>query len=174
MTDQERLQREVDEVYGRELQRELEDPERLRELYGATWVDGPWRDRARAITDLAAAMLKCEIVQVNLVTDREQICIASYERGKEGAVDVKVSYCQHVVASKSLLVISDAVIHRLVKDSPLVEEYRSYLGIPLTWRDRVLGALCIADHEPRDWTPMEVHVATQLAATLMSTAGWQT
>ena len=166
-----RLQEVVDEVYMKELHRELEDPERLRELYGAPWVDGAWRDRARQIATLAKQMIGAELAEVNLVSDHTMMCIASAD-GDERDIDANSSYCQYVVATKAAVIIHDAQITRFVQDNPTARTLRSYVGIPLTHRGRVLGALCVADREPRNWTVVEVHLLTQLATTLLSSEGW--
>ena len=160
---------EVD-TYRDTLARRLGDPARLRAVRSAADDDG-WRERARTIADLAAQMLKTELAEVNLVTDREMHCIAS-ATGNERTVAVERSYCQHVVGTGESVVVYESREHALVRDSPTAPRLHCYLGIPLTHRGQVLGALCVAGSEPRDWTELEVLLLTELTETLLAQDGW--
>nr|WP_245241045.1 SpoIIE family protein phosphatase [Streptomyces spiramenti] len=47
----------------------------------------------------------------------------------------------------------------------LTPEVQAYAGVPLTDRaGRVLGALCALDNRPREWSPRELSLLTELAA----------
>lgn len=158
------------DTYRDTLAQQLRDPERLRAVRSVQ-EDEQWRTRAKTIASLAAQMLKTEIAEVNLVTDREMHCIASAD-DDERSVAVERSYCQHVVGTGGAVVVYESREHALVRDSPTAERLHCYLGIPLTHRGQVLGALCVAGSEPRDWTELEIMLLTELTEALLAEAGW--
>ena len=158
------------DAYRESLARRLQDPGRLRAVRTAQG-DQPWRERAKMIADLASQMLSTDIAEVNLITDTHMHCVASAE-DDERAVEVEVSFCQHVVGTGEAVVVYESAEHALLRDNLTAERLRSYLGIPLTHRGQVLGALCVAGHEPRDWTELEVLLLTELTGALLAQAGW--
>ncbi len=82
------------------------------------------------------------------------------------ATPLSHSLCQHVVASGESLVIRDARTDPLVQESPAVGELGviAYAGMPLTDDDgNVLACLCAIDTEPRNWTPSELRLLSDLA-----------
>ncbi len=81
------------------------------------------------------------------------------------------SFCQHVVTSREPLVITDARLEPLVEDSLAIPDLGviAYAGIPLVDVDGdVIGSLCAIDHEPHEWTALEIAVLTDLAAACSS------
>ncbi|MGB3669211.1 MAG: HAMP domain-containing sensor histidine kinase, partial [Phormidesmis sp.] len=77
------------------------------------------------------------------------------------------SFCQHVVSTAEPLVVADARLHPLVKDNLAIAELGviAYLGIPLTVSEGpVLGALCVIDTQPREWTSRDIETLKELAA----------
>jgi GAF domain-containing protein len=63
-------------------------------------------------------------------------------------------------------VIPDTRRDRLACDNEflLALGVAAYLAIPLIVSGQVLGSLCVADRQPRDWTPDQVAALTDLAA----------
>ncbi|GAB2476166.1 GAF domain-containing SpoIIE family protein phosphatase [Jatrophihabitans fulvus] len=77
------------------------------------------------------------------------------------------SFCQYVVASDEPLVVRDARTDPRVAGNLAITEIGvvAYAGVPLRdIGDRVVGSLCAIDDNPRDWTPRELHLLTELAA----------
>jgi len=77
------------------------------------------------------------------------------------------SFCQHVVATAEPLVVVDARLDPLVRDSLAIDDLRvvGYAGMPLTDADgHVLGSLCVIDHQPRRWAEAELDLLSDLAA----------
>ena len=67
------------------------------------------------------------------------------------------SLCQHVMVARQPLAIGDTGRDALARDNPLVRELglAAYLGVPLIDASGyALGSLCVADHRPREWTPI--------------------
>ena len=76
------------------------------------------------------------------------------------------SFCRHVVERRGPLAVTDARTDARFSDNPAVEELGvvAYLGVPLATEDGdVLGALCVIDHAPREWTAQEARTLTDLA-----------
>ena len=81
------------------------------------------------------------------------------------------SFCRHVVASATPLVVEDARRHPLVRTSPAIRElgWIAYAGVPLTMADgRTVGALCVVDALPRIWSPRDVALLEDLAASVVT------
>jgi GAF domain-containing protein len=81
------------------------------------------------------------------------------------------SFCQHAVARREPLVVSDArevpelLNNRAIQDMGVI----AYLGIPLITREGyAVGTLCVIDHEPRAWTRDQVDLLKDLAASVVT------
>ncbi len=63
------------------------------------------------------------------------------------------------------LVVSDILETQYAESDPYVKRYnlRSYLGHPVRLQDKAIGALCIVDIKPRDFSLQEVETITTLA-----------
>jgi signal transduction histidine kinase len=78
------------------------------------------------------------------------------------------SICNLVLdANEEALVIPDLGQHPTFKDHPMVSGppfFRSYLGVPLkTTEGVIIGAICVADSESRDFNGDDIRTLTQLA-----------
>lgn len=76
------------------------------------------------------------------------------------------SFCQHVVAARQPLVISDAREDPRVADNLAIRDLGviAYAGHPITdHTGEVVGSLCAIGHEPREWQPHELDVLRDLA-----------
>jgi len=81
------------------------------------------------------------------------------------------SFCQHVVTSGRPLVVVDARLDERVRDNLAIRDMRviAYAGMPLTdAHGRVVGSLCAIDHEPREFTALELQNLRDLAAACSS------
>ena len=84
---------------------------------------------------------------------------------------LSLSFCRHVVASGAPLVVEDARRHPLVRTNPAIRElgWIAYAGVPLTQGDgRTVGALCVVDTLPRIWSPRDVALLEDLAASIVT------
>jgi len=77
------------------------------------------------------------------------------------------TFCHYAIQSSVPLVIDDAAAHPIYRSIPTVKTLgvRAYLGIPLvTENGQAIGSFCAIDNKPRRWTPTEIDVLTELAA----------
>ncbi len=71
-----------------------------------------------------------------------------------------------MVALNEPLVIPDARKHPTFRDNPAIRELGivAYCGVPLTTLGFSLGAFCVVDEEPRNWSYDEVQTLRELAS----------
>ena len=93
-------------------------------------------------------------------------------KATEGLGDLKEtprswSFCSDAVADGAVLVVNDASRHPRYADNPLVAGQpgiRAYAGVPFIGRDGLpLGALCVADTTPRDFSARALALLEGLA-----------
>jgi diguanylate cyclase (GGDEF)-like protein/PAS domain S-box-containing protein len=125
----------------------------------------PELDRVAATV---AWLLDVQIGLVSLVTG-DALVMAAIDGASFEAREAPVSssFCQHTVALRRPLLIGDARVHPLVRDSPGIAEFGvlAYAGIPLIDDDgHALGSLCALDMQPRAWSPDDITVLDRLAA----------
>ena len=123
------------------------------------------------LTALAATLLDVRHAQVSLL-GADQHVASSYGPGSaEGPTPVVDSLCTVTVRSGGPLPVSDAAADDRVRTLPPVTSgaVRAYLGVPLVDSDGlVLGALCVFDPEPREWTAEQVGVLGELAPAVVA------
>jgi PAS domain S-box-containing protein len=148
----------------------VRDPLRLESLRTTGLLDTPAEEAFDRFGRLASRMLNTPIALVSLVdADRQYFksCLGLAEpwsRWRE--TPLSHSYCQHVVATRTALMIEDARTHALTAGSLAINDLGaiSYLGVPLTLRGHVLGSFCVIDKAPRRWTAEDVETVDALAA----------
>ncbi|RJK94270.1 SpoIIE family protein phosphatase [Vallicoccus soli] len=130
----------------------------------------PALDRLSA---LAARLLGTTAAQVSLVADVQTVAggsgLAPGAVGSEGPREE--SLCTVTAVSGAPLVVPDAVADARVRDLPPVTSGRvgSYLGVPLTSSaGDLVGAMCAFDRRPRTWSPADVALLEQLAASAVA------
>ena len=124
------------------------------------------------LTELAASVLGAPVALVSIVEkdwDRQfftsQIGLPSpWDAYRQ--TPLSHSFCQHVVADGEPLVVVDARTNPRVKDNLAIPELNviAYLGVPVRGPDHApLGALCVIDSKPRDWSADDVKMLSRLA-----------
>lgn len=81
------------------------------------------------------------------------------------------SFCRHVVATGAPLIVEDARRHPIVRANPAIRElgWIAYAGVPLATSDgAIAGALAVADSMPRLWSPRDVALLEDLAASVVT------
>jgi diguanylate cyclase (GGDEF)-like protein len=126
-------------------------------------------------TSLVCDLLDVPISLISLI-DRDRQFFKS-ARGLSGpwaeARETPLSHalCQYPVATGEPFVVSDAHADRRVADNLAVRDMAvvAYAGFPLVLADgHAAGALCAIDHVPREWSPRELRILSDLAAAVGS------
>ncbi len=148
----------------------LSDPKRLAALARTGMLSTEAEAAFDRFTRIAARMLGVPTAVVSLIDDKRQYfksALGLGELGEQGGVPLSHSFCQYAVTSEKPLVVADARQHPWLKDHLSTVELGvvAYAGVPLiTSDDSVLGALCVVQPEPRQWTDDEVATLRDLAS----------
>ncbi|MFN8608979.1 MAG: ATP-binding protein [Vulcanimicrobiota bacterium] len=160
----------------------VQNSQRLRTLQQTGLLDSLPEEAYDRFVRLAADLIGVPIAKVSLVDSHRQF-FKSAVGLKEPLASLRetsldYSFCQHVVNQRGALTIEDARHHQLVKDSPAIAENNviAYLGVPLSVSGEVIGALCVIDSRPRQWTSEQLRILEDLAAALNTELAlrWQT
>ena len=138
-----------------------------------TLLDSPPEEAFDRLTRLASRLLGAPVALVTLVGDDRAFFKSAIGLPEPWATrrstPLSYSFCRHVVATGAPLVVEDARRHPLVRGNPAVRELRwiAYAGVPLTVNGGPpVGALCVVDHLPRMWSPRDLTLLADLAASV--------
>jgi len=125
-----------------------------------------------AITSLATNLFEVPVALISIIDDenhqqffKSQIGLAEPWASKK-CTPLTHSFCQYVREFGKPLIVKDATKHDLVKSNLAIPELNviSYLGAPVYGDvNQPIGALCIIDSPPRDWTEKDVELLMKLA-----------
>ena len=124
------------------------------------------------LTALASQVLDAPVSLVSIVEfDRDRQYFKSHSGlpepfASDRQTPLSYSFCQHVVRNNAALVVNDAMRHPLVKDNLAIPALGvlSYLGMPVHQPDNTpVGALCVIDNRPRQWSNREVATMQRIA-----------
>ena len=79
------------------------------------------------------------------------------------------SFCQHAVAAREPLLVSDAREHDVLRTNLAIRDMGviAYAGIPLIdGEGHALGTLCVIDSQPRHWTTHQIQLHSDIAASV--------
>ena len=148
--------------------------ERLKEIARLKLATTEKDDVLQDLVKDTAEKMHLPTALVCVVLNDAQHFLASYGLtgwvGTTQGSPVEWSFCQHVVKDKQPLVVPNAPEHPRVKDSPMVkhEGIRCYAGVPLTSdRGHVVGTLCVAGGERRDFSAQDLELLKSLAKQVM-------
>lgn len=111
------------------------------------------------------------VALVSIVEDDRQVFPGaeglppSYQRSRQ--TPLSHSFCQYVVADEEPLVLTDARLDPRLRDNCAIDDLEviAYAGWPIRdQHQRVIGSLAAIDSEPRAWTPHELAMLEDLAA----------
>jgi len=153
----------------------LHNPERIAALRTTALLDSPPEEAFDRLTRLAGSILNTPVSLVSLVDNDRQFFKSQFGLPEPWAsrreTPLTHSFCQHVVANGSPLVVTDARKHPLLAQNLAIKDLQvvAYLGIPLTSPDgHILGSICAIDSKPRDWNEREVNILKELAVSVMT------
>jgi PAS domain S-box-containing protein len=138
-------------------------------------LDSPPEEAFDRLTRLASRLLGAPIALVTLVGDDRAFFKSAMGLPEPWATrrgtPLSHSFCHHVVTTGAPLVVEDARRHPLVRGNPAVRELRwiAYAGVPLVLDGGpAVGALCVVDHLPRIWSPRDLALLADLAASVVT------
>jgi hypothetical protein len=154
-----------------EVAQALAEPGRLAALQAAALLDSPPDESFDRLTRLAAKLVNAPVALVSAVDRERQFfksCLGLPEPwATRRETPLSHSFCQHVVAAREPVIVSDARKDERLLDNLAIRDLGviAYLGVPLITRDgHAIGTLCVIDHEPRMWTSDEISLVKDVAA----------
>jgi GAF domain-containing protein len=153
----------------------VRSPARLAALRALDLLDTPAEESFDRLASLAGRLLKTPVALVSLVDSDRQFfksCLGLPEPWNSWRqTPLSHSFCQHVAATAEPLIVSDARLDPVMKENLAVRDLGvvAYLGVPLVSpQGQALGSFCVIDSVPRQWTPDDVYVVSELARSVMS------
>jgi PAS domain S-box-containing protein len=152
----------------------LLDPGRLAALRQTNLLDTPAEEAFDRLVRQAAGVLEVPVALVSLIDEDRQVFKAFVGLPELWAsvrqLALSQSLCQHLLVTRQPLVIPDTRRDPLARDNEFILALgvAAYLGIPLIVSGQVLGSLCVADRQRRDWTAEQVAALTELAGLVMT------
>jgi GAF domain-containing protein len=153
----------------------LAEPGRLAALHAAALLDSPPDESFDRLARLAAKVVNAPVALVSGVDrDRQYFksCLGLPEPwATRRETPLSHSFCQHVVAAREPVIVSDARKDERLLDNLAIRDLGviAYLGVPLITRERhAVGTLCVIDHEPRIWTSDEISLVKDIAAAVVT------
>lgn len=127
----------------------------------------------RDVVQRAARMMGTTFAELNVMTDTQQITLASADtgigvRGPDDTIPCEEGWCQHVVGLGRELAIEDATEHALVKGSEVAQSglIVSYIGTPVLYAGHVVAVLCVYCTAKRTWSEDDAQKLRLLAESL--------
>ena len=136
-------------------------------------VDAPAESEFDNLTRLASSLLGAPVSLLSIVQLERDRQVFKSQTGlggpasEAGQTPLTHSFCRHAVEADATLVVPDATAHPLVRDNPSIEELgvAAYLGAPVHGpAGRPVGALCVIEPVPREWSALDVEHLEALAA----------
>ena len=123
------------------------------------------------LTRLARLALQVPIVLISLV-DRDRQWFKSKQGLDITETSLSVSFCVYAIQQTKPFIVTDARLHPLFRDNPLVTGkpfIRFYAGTPLTMKSGfVIGTLCVIDTRARVLSTEEVDVLQDIGEMVIS------
>jgi GAF domain-containing protein len=158
-----------------ELAKALAEPARLAALHDAALLDSPPEEQFDRLARLAAKAVNAPVALVSAIDRDRQFfksCLGLPEPwASQRETPLSHSFCQHVVAAREPVIVSDARTDERLLDNLAIRDLGviAYLGVPLTTREgHAIGTLCVIDHEPRIWKRDEISLIKDVASAVVT------
>jgi GAF domain-containing protein len=149
-------------------------PSRLRALASLEANAESSADALDRIARVACRMLDVPVVLVNLVGgDRQRFvgCGADEPWASVREMPLTAGFCPFALGAEDAYSLTDAREDAALAVNPAVEQFGvvAYAGVPLRAADgEPIGTLCAIDFEPRTWSPEDLAVLADLAASAIA------
>ncbi|MGZ8468280.1 MAG: ATP-binding protein [Gemmatirosa sp.] len=145
------------------------DPRRLAAVLATGLLDSDAEEAFDRLTRLAVRLVGVPAAFVSLVdADRDFYKSAcGFGEPLASARELSgVTFCHYTVARTTPLIIPDTAADPIYRDVPTVRTLgvAAYVGVPLLVEGQAVGAFCAIDVHPHPWTPDEIEVLVELAA----------
>jgi GAF domain-containing protein len=158
-----------------ELAKALAEPARLAALHAAALLDSPPEEQFDRLARLAAKAVNAPVALVSAIDRDRQFfksCLGLPEPwASQRETPLSHSFCQHVVAAREPVIVSDARTDERLLDNLAIRDLGviAYLGVPLITREgHAIGTLCVIDHEPRIWKRDEISLIKDVASAVVT------
>lgn len=142
------------------------EKERIKILEALAILDTPIERSFERITRLAKTVFNVPIVAFSLI-DSERQWFKSIQGLNVCETSRDVSFCGHAINQSEIFVVEDARQDPRFADNPLVTgdpNIRFYAGCPIVLdNDKMIGALCIIDTEPRTLRDQDILMLKDMA-----------
>ncbi|MDQ3934738.1 MAG: GAF domain-containing protein [Actinomycetota bacterium] len=152
----------------------VRDADRLRALRDTGLLDSSRDEAFDRHARIASEALDAPVALVSLVDEDRQYfksCLGLPEPWLgERESPLSHSFCQHAVASREPLVVSDAREHPVLRSNLAIRDMNiiAYAGVPLIdSAGHALGTLCTIDDHPRHWTRHQLGLLRDIAASVV-------
>ena len=148
------------------------DPTRLAAVRATGLLDSAEEEAFDRLTRLAAKLTGAPVTFISLVDqgrDFYKSCFGFPEPLASERELTGTTFCHYALVSRGPLIIEDTLAHPIYRNVPTVHSLgvRAYLGIPLSVNGAAIGSFCAIDFQPRTWSPLQVEVMEELAASTM-------
>ncbi|HLL83894.1 MAG TPA: GAF domain-containing protein [Longimicrobium sp.] len=148
----------------------VQDPERVAALRRTGLLGSDAEEAFDRMTRLAVKLLRVPAAFISLVDHERDFYMSAHGFGEPLATSRELTgrtFCHYAIGSDQPLVINDARADPVYSAVPTVESLgvAAYVGVPIPGPEgHILGSFCAIDHAPRQWTPDEVEILSELAA----------
>ncbi|MCW2986780.1 MAG: hypothetical protein JWR63_4350, partial [Conexibacter sp.] len=150
----------------------LSDPDRLDVLQRTGLLDATPEGSFDRWAALAARALRTPIALVSLFDDeRQHLKSAIGLPGVAGgAAPAALGICRYVISGGTPLAVDDTRSHPQLRDleGPRREGLVAYAGTPIRVEGQPVGSLCVAQPQPRAWTPADLELLGDVADAISS------
>jgi GAF domain-containing protein len=162
---------ELPNKFKKEIYSEADEAERIRELKRLQLENTAPEEAFDRIIQTAEHIFQVPVALMSVITKDRQWFKSSTGLPAEllhtKSTPREISFCQHVVARKSPLIVEDTLQDDFFKDNPLVKSIgiRFYAGVPIFSSNcYILGTICIIDTKPRVFDKKDIMVLRNLGA----------
>lgn len=156
-----------------DLDSSLQSKKRLEAVVRTGLLDTPPEEGFDRLTKLAAKLIGVPVAFISLVDEERDYYKSAV--GLDSHLTAKRelqgrTFCHYAVASGAPLIIDDTLRSPDFREVPTIQSLgvRAYAGIPLITDDgQAIGSFCAVDFAPREWSPLEIEILTELAASAL-------
>jgi signal transduction histidine kinase len=156
-----------------DVRRAVTSRERLDAVRATGLLESPTEEEFDRLTRLAARLTGAPVTFISLVGEDRDVyksCFGFPEPLASERQMTGTTFCHYALVSKGPLVIENTAAHPIYRTVPTVQSLgvAAYLGVPLVnSTGNAIGSFCAIDFKPRAWTPLDVEVMQELAASTL-------